>query len=179
MKAEEAWNTFNALNFAQKFLAFILLVQISSLMVGLVMRIFAEFGHFQVALGLYVVFIVVGVILMFILIASLRGKSGSHFTAAIAYFLITLVSAGLVIRIEGGIFTIFAIRTSILATWFFTNFFFSILILTITLIRLIVLGTIKDYQRPSRSNNDATIASLKEELERLKQEAAEMREKKD
>ncbi len=72
----------------------------------------------------------------------------------------------------------FEVKSSILVTWGFTNLLFSIVILIVALLRLIVLGAVKDYQRPPKPATGSSVADLKKELEQLKQAAKELREKK-
>ena len=158
MKLKDALKNFKVLNFAQKFLAFILLIQVSSILVGIIMRIFAEFGLFHVAISLYLLFIVLGLVLMFVLLASIQGRAGSYFTAALSYFLIASLLMVLISSIEGGIFSVFEVKSSILVTWGFTNLLFSIVILIVALLRLMVLGAVKDYQRPPKPATGSSVA---------------------
>ena len=178
MNVKDAYERFSPLTFAQKFLAFVLLVQVSSIFVGLVMRILTEFGCINAAIYFYIAFLVLGLVLFFILQFSMRGRAGSYFIGAILYCLFAIAIMYLVSTTTGEILSLFVVINSILAAWGFANVIFSIVILIFSLLRLIFLGLAKDYERPPKAAIHSSLADLREEIEQLKQERKEQ-EKKD
>lgn len=179
MKTQKIVETMRGLNFTQSFFAFIVLIQLSLILVSIFMRVFVEFGLFKLSFDLYVLFLVFGIVVMMLFLFGKKGRSGSYFSVSLVYFLIACSLLILISKNEGGIFSALSIGTSVLVTWSSANFFFSIVMLMVTLVRLLLLGLSKDYSvRDGANTENDTVSVWKKEIKTLKETVDKLRNSK-
>jgi len=144
-------------NYFQRFLAFLVLTQFLCFFLFVVDRFLVFAGLFKIIPVISLAFFGVGIVLMAIfLFKAVKARSATFFSTGVAYLMISIL---LVSQI--GAFDSF-LSSTILGIWAAWNLVFSIIILTVGIIRTFLLGVAHDYGRASNFHNSSQDTDEKE-----------------